>query len=465
MKVIDAEKEKLEVKYCIPNWLREEQMKMSCSRFHNRIQPVKKLRNEPIAIVCFGPSLNQTWEKVKDFKFVMSCSGSHKYLKERGIIPDFHVEVDPRAHKVELIGADISHKTEFLMASCCHPKVFDHLVAHNAKITLWHTYSGEPASTMPLVYPKGEWISTGGANVGLRALVLARILGFTELHIFGMDGSFDKDSELKHAAFHPNIVKKYVLAEYERKQYATTPAFLECARGTFHELRQLSDVNVTFYGEGLIQEMAKKKLPEMKKKDKADIAFFIAPTISAEYVKQNKLLHESTPSYGVSALQYLDTIKKLYEVTDSKSLLDYGCGKGLLAKNLDFPIWEYDPAIENKNSVPRPVDLLVCIDVLEHIEPEYLDSVLVDIARCIKKVGYLVISTQKAAKTLPDGRNTHLIQEGKEWWFKKLSEYLIVPENGIKEKDKNLHIIVSPKSNNMAFKQRITLFSKEEIVV
>jgi hypothetical protein len=441
IKRVDAVTAELKVQYCIPNWLRDEQIKMSCERFAERLKP-EPIREDEIALVCFGPSLNKSWEYIKKFKYVMSCSGSHKFLVDREITPTYHVEVDPRAHKIELIGDKISKDTKFLMASCVHPAVFDHLVKHEANIILWHTYSGEDKRQIPLIYPRGEWVSTGGANVGLRALVLCRMLGFRKIHMFGMDGSWEKDST-SHAAHHPNQQKKHIIAEFDGKEYQTTTAFLECARGTLHELEQLPDVEVTFYGSGLIQDMVKKQLPEMKKKKKSTIAFYVANTISEEYREQNRLLHHTNPTYGVSALGYVDTIKKLYEVTEAKSILDYGCGKGLLAKNLDFPIFEYDPAIPGKEGSPRAADLVVCIDTLEHIEPDYLSAVLTDLCRCTLKVGYFVIGTGAAVKTLPDGRNTHLIQEGKEWWTEKLSKYFIIPENGMKEKNGKLHVIVS----------------------
>lgn len=441
IKKVDALNAELKVQYCIPEWLRDEQIKMSCKRFSKRFAP-ELVRDDEIALVCFGPSLNKSWENIKNFKHIMSCSGSHKFLVDRDIIPSYHVEVDPRAHKIELIGEKISKDTTFLMASCVSPAVFDHLEKHGANIVLWHTYSGEKKENLPLVYPRGEWVSTGGANVGLRALVLCRMLGFRKIHMFGMDGSWPTESS-SHAAYHPNQQKKHILAEFDGKEYQTTTAFLECARGTLHELEQLPDVDVTFYGSGLIQDMVKKNLPDLKKKTRSTIAFYVARTISDEYREQNRLLHQNNPAYGVSALGHLDTVKKLYEATEAKSLLDYGCGKGMLGKNLDFPIFEYDPAIPGKESPPRPADLVVCIDTLEHVEPDYLPAVLTDLCRCTQKVGYFIIGMGPALKTLPDGRNTHLLQHDKSWWTEKLSNYFNIPDRGIKEKDGKLHVIVS----------------------
>jgi len=460
IKIVDAEKEKLKVEYCIPVWLRDIQIKINCAKYSDRIQS-HELRNEPMAIVCFGPSLNDTWTEIKKFKYIFSCSGSHKYLKEKGIIPTHHCEVDPRSHKIQLIGDDISPDTEFLMASCVHPKVLEHLTKHNAKIVLWHTYSGETEAEIPLIFPKGEWVSMGGANVGLRALSLARLLGFTDIHLFGMDGSFPAGGN-SHAAEHPHTQKKYILAEFDGKQYATTTAFLECARGTFHELATLPDVKVHFYGDGLIQRMAIKKLEEgsIRLKPKSEIAFKQLSTISAGYIKQNKILHETNAEYGVSVLKHLKVINEMYLKTGSSSLLDYGCGKGLLAKNVPFPIWEYDPAIEGKDKPPRAADFVVCVDVLEHIEPEYLDTTLKDIARCLLKVGYFIINTQPAVKLLPDGRNTHLIQKGKYWWENEISKYFVIPKKGLMERDKELHIVVGPQLKKAKNRESFILVEK-----
>src|SRR2546430_2383340 len=113
-KVLDVNADQ-DVRYCIPMWLRDEQMKQAIARVKGRIQPHYERRPEPIAVVGFGPSLNDTWEQIRKFPFVISCSGSHKFLVGRGIIPDYHVEVDPRAHKVELIGTP-QQKTTYLIS-------------------------------------------------------------------------------------------------------------------------------------------------------------------------------------------------------------------------------------------------------------------------------------------------------------------------------------------------------------
>lgn len=432
IKQLDATKPQ-KVSYCIPLWLRDEQVRINVETVKTRIETKYDKRDDPIAIVCFGPSLNDTWEHIRDFKFIMTCSGAHKFLIDRGIIPTWHSEVDPREHKIKLIAQP--HKdVEYLIASTCHPKLFEHLKNYNVK--LWHVFDPEDDGLRAL--PHGEWALTGGCGVGLRSMALARFIGFTNQHIFGMDGSDGISG--RHAAEHPNQAPAYYLTEYNGVTYKTTPALLEAARQTWHELDGLKDVEAKFYGEGLVQAMAK----DYVRKLSMDILAFNKPElISPEFKELNARLHRERLEYGVGGGKHADTVIKLAKSNNTTSILDYGCGKGYLSKAIPWPIWEYDPAIPGKDISPRPADLVICTDVLEHVEPDKLIFVLDDLRRCTKQIGYFTIHTGPAKKQYADGRNTHLIQQGIDWWRKKLSRFFFVAK--IFPVGVELHVIVAPK--------------------
>lgn len=412
--------EKLEVSYCIDDFTRDEQIRHAIKRVQGRIEP-GDTNHEPVAIVCFGPSLSDTWEEIKNFKTVFSCSGSHKYLVERGIIPTYHVEVDPRPHKVQLIGQPHKDVT-YLIASTCHPAVFDLLEGY--KVKLWHIF--DPDEETCRVLPRGEWSLTGGCGVGLRAMVAAAFLGYKNQHIFGMDGCEGKEGN-KHAAFHPNEPKKHSLVEYPEGSgtfYRTTESLLVAAKQTFYELDQLPDLKVTFHGEGLVQAMAKDYVPSPVAHKFANILGVNLPKLISDEMRDlNEQLHRERPDYGIGGAKHMSQILKICQALQTPSVLDYGCGKGTLARAMPFPIWEYDPAIPEKSELPRPADIVVCTDVLEHIEPELLRAVLEDLRRCTKLVGYFAIHTGPAKKTYADGRNTHLIQKDAGWWASKLEDY------------------------------------------
>jgi len=146
--------------------------------------------------------------------------------------------------------------------------------------------------------------------------------------------------------------------------------------------------------------------------------------ISETYRELNKQLHVSRPDYGVSSSKWTDTVLDMAQSYGARSILDYGCGKGRLKEGIGHTITvnEYDPAIPGKDINPMPADIVVCTDVMEHIEPDLLDNVLDHIQRLANKAVFLTVATRPAKKTLPDGRNAHLIQKSLEWWLPKLWE-------------------------------------------
>ena len=82
----------------------------------------------------------------------------------------------------------------------------------------------------------------------------------------------------------------------------------------------------------------------------------------------------------------------------------------------DANIREYDPAVPGKDAEPQPADLVICTDVLEHIEPDCLNDVLDHIRQVSLKYAFVNVSTRPAVKFLQDGRNAHLIIQPADWW-------------------------------------------------
>jgi hypothetical protein len=85
---------------------------------------------------------------------------------------------------------------------------------------------------------------------------------------------------------------------------------------------------------------------------------------------------------------------------------------------------------------------VICTDVLEHIEPDKLFLVLGDLRRCVKQVGYFTIHMGPAKKSYADGRNTHLIQNGHDWWKAKLAKFFTIGKVFVVGPE--LHVMVGP---------------------
>ena len=157
--------------------------------------------------------------------------------------------------------------------------------------------------------------------------------------------------------------------------------------------------------------------------------------ISAEYVEQNRQLHEDNDEYGANSYRWVKPVVALCATVKTKNVLDYGCGKGALVRALqeaDFNAHGYDPCVEEYSARPEPAVVVVCTDVLEHIEPEHIDAVLDDIQSLTLHAVYFIVSTRPAEKTLPDGRNAHLsIHHSNEWLGRLMRRFRLVTFNDV----------------------------------
>jgi hypothetical protein len=147
--------------------------------------------------------------------------------------------------------------------------------------------------------------------------------------------------------------------------------------------------------------------------------------ISPEYQAQQEKLHEND-SYGVASVHYAPLVSEICNTLGVQHLLDYGAGKCRLFQNLKvnhpMKLQAYDPGVAKLSAPPVPAEMVACIDVLEHIEPEFLEDVLDDLAKLTEAVGIFTVHTGPAAKVLTDGRNAHLTQQPLEWWLPKFWE-------------------------------------------
>jgi hypothetical protein len=153
----------------------------------------------------------------------------------------------------------------------------------------------------------------------------------------------------------------------------------------------------------------------------------MANTISDEYRRIQADLHASPKRYGEASQMFAPFVAKFVEKFGVSEILDYGAGKGTLGQTLatimpNHPVTlhHFEPAIAQWATPPQPAEMVTCIDVLEHIEPNYLDAVLDDLQRLALRFGFFTVHCGPAKKSLPDGRNAHLIQQPADWWLPQI---------------------------------------------
>ena len=135
---------------------------------------------------------------------------------------------------------------------------------------------------------------------------------------------------------------------------------------------------------------------------------------------------------GLSTIVFADILKEIIKDNACKTLLDYGSGKGeryykeSSTDNKNFPplkeYWGieptlYDPGIpylkkpENNN-----FDIVISIDVLEHIPIEDMVWVMDEMFQYAKKAIFINVACYPAKATLKNGENAHVSLYSPHWW-------------------------------------------------
>jgi len=143
---------------------------------------------------------------------------------------------------------------------------------------------------------------------------------------------------------------------------------------------------------------------------------------------------------GRSTIIFAKLIKDIIYKNKITTMLDYGCGKGFFYDNpfeiqglkinslrdyWDVKIDLYDPCYE-KNSVideKKLYDLVISIDVLEHIPTQDIDWVLENIFSKAKKYVFLNVACYSAFALLPNGENAHINVNDQHWWAEKILKF------------------------------------------
>lgn len=149
--------------------------------------------------------------------------------------------------------------------------------------------------------------------------------------------------------------------------------------------------------------------------------------ITDDYRRLNTELHQRAGGYGSKGKAWAPRLIGYVREWGISSMLDYGCGKGSLKAALDpvlsIDIREYDPAVPGKDATPAPADLVVCTDVLEHVEPECIDDVLAHLVSLGNKAVLVAVACRAGNRQLEDGRTDHLTVQPPKWWAKRLAKF------------------------------------------
>ena len=140
---------------------------------------------------------------------------------------------------------------------------------------------------------------------------------------------------------------------------------------------------------------------------------------------------------GHSTLAFAKLIRDIINKNQIKSMLDYGSGKGFYYENPSnikglkikslrdywgIEIDLFDPCYEKSSFIDenKLYDLVISIDVLEHIPSQDIDWVLEKIISKAKKFVFLNVACYSAVALLPNGENAHINVNNPNWWHEKI---------------------------------------------
>lgn len=240
-------------------------MRENCANWFHKTTPFLGLpaHGRDFVPVCGGPSIKARLREIRARRFiggcVVACNGANLFLRANGITPDAVAFIDPSEAVHGFIDDD--GDSTYLVASICHPSVFERL--HGRNVVMWHADIGMNECGQILdLFPEIPTSLVGGGNtIGLRMLNLGYVRGFRNFHFYGLDGSYADDGSdhayTKHDGPEDGKVMK---AKFQNKEYTGSSWMIEQAGIFFDELYPefaSKGCKIYVHGEGLIPDMCK----------------------------------------------------------------------------------------------------------------------------------------------------------------------------------------------------------------
>lgn len=229
---------------------------MAVALYHRfpRLKPIPISDDRTLSVACYGPSLKDTWQNLTPP--IMSMSGSLHFLASHGIIPDYHVDMDPRENKLLDISNPVIDGPHYLMSSLCPTGTWD--ILRGQRVTIWHAFSAKETYDWVAANDPDQLVIRGGSTIGLTALHLGGLLGYRHFEIHGMDGSFSDDLA-RHAGPHTGHYQKpEIVWQANNRKYRTSKIMANAVEETLQAIANYP-IFCVFHGEGLTQGLVRKR--------------------------------------------------------------------------------------------------------------------------------------------------------------------------------------------------------------
>lgn len=204
----------------------------------------------PLTVVANGPSAK---DAPLDGKCV-AINGALRLFTEKGLAPTYWIACDPQELVADFLGDDPLKSTVYLVASKCHPKVFEKL--KDRTVIVWHV--GDLA-TLDLLEDRHP--VTPFHSVTTCCFEVMSRLGYRDFHVWGWDCCAMGDVE--NAVAQDNAIANNTIwldVESKGRKFRTTGTWLHEAQDALSMLKGFP-FRVTIHGSGFMGVYAQDYLP------------------------------------------------------------------------------------------------------------------------------------------------------------------------------------------------------------
>lgn len=131
-------------------------------------------------------------------------------------------------------------------------------------------------------------------------------------------------------------------------------------------------------------------------------------TYNESWLQRHRDTHSRHAEFGTHRHPYLHdliaSIARELTAVEQPTLLDYGCGKGAFLQEMNQSrrfrfVRGYDPAVAAFKLRPSQLyDLVVCLDVLDQAEDEFVEPIIEDVAQFTGRVAVFDVITVQTPK-------------------------------------------------------------------
>lgn len=422
--------------------------------------------------------LEEISDRYKNGEFILTSNMTHDFIVEQGIIPNVCIIVDPKERVKDYI-KNPQKQTEYVIGTVCVPEVAQQLIdagMNVKKILVGYGFADESDIKLQKELYPGPMNNylVGGTMMGLRAMNMALLLGFSKIEYYGMDSCYSSKPALiqeddtryeeivksNNGRFYTDVDtgKNYTINgngggffyayKKERvpeniqiaktsdgRKFLTSPCFAHQAKQFLYWVDRLEGkLEVVLHGDSLTSH-----LYELHRKQKEHAYKVIGDKRwTDEYAKLQEEMH-LTQYYGYRGGENLELISRSVVFLFDKlrrpiEVLDYGCSDARLSVELyklfnAINVRNYDPFNPVYSNEPdNQYDITTCCDVMEHVEEQCVENNIKYIADKTRLIAIFQICLVDAVKILSDGRNAHITQKSIQWWAKQISKYFNIGE-------------------------------------